>query len=295
MRVRVCMRVLVRVCQGDFQRDFVLHTVGEIGYSVGGCWTSMSGFTAADDAGSVQCAVLGVLLQSCQLRYWDLGMSMSYKDRMGARNVSRKKFLIMLRAVRDSTAARPLRTPPQPAFHFLRPCCSINDRVRRMPVSVRQPDAQSSAPGEGVQEVHGTVAGVTNGLFLRVRWDGCEDATEVRFEDVETTAVSDALLGDLIKSSSMQVPQSALPRVLAATFHSCHLSFLPPSLYGDAADARVCGSFPNTTPSPISHHSYMTASLTGGSGSSYREMADTGQAACRSAQASPRTFESPSE
>lgn len=201
-----------RICscardESECRRDSaVLQTAGEIGYSVGGCWTSMSGFTAADDAGSVQCAALGVMLQSCQLRYWDLGMSMRYKMQMGAQNVSRKRFLTMLRAVRDSSNARPLSSSPQPAALFLRPCCSMNDRIRQVQVMKKELGTGTQS-GEGVEGADGTVVAASNGLFVRVRWDGSGQEEEVRWQDVVATAVSDALLADLVKSaSSTQVP-----------------------------------------------------------------------------------------
>ena len=54
---------------------------GELGYRIGACYTSMSGFSELSGAGSVQCGALGVLLKSRGLRFWDLGMSMGYKVR----------------------------------------------------------------------------------------------------------------------------------------------------------------------------------------------------------------------
>ena len=188
---------------------------GEIGYSVGLVYTSMSGFSAADHAGSVQCAALGVMLQSKRLRYWDLGMSMAYKMRLGASNVTRQRFLTILRAVRDFPQERSIGMMPARASELLRPRCSRNDRVSRLPAPVSSADSEGSASirecGEGQQRVEGTIVEVPNGLFLKVRWDGCEDTSVVRFEDVELAAISDATLRDMIKSSSPKVGKT-LPK-----------------------------------------------------------------------------------
>ena len=40
---------------------------------------------------------LGVHLHACGMQYWDLGMSMDYKISMGAYEVARQRFLIILR------------------------------------------------------------------------------------------------------------------------------------------------------------------------------------------------------
>ena len=66
---------------------------GEIGYTCGGVYTSLSGFHAQSGAGSVQLASLGVLLWRAGFAWWDLGMVIEYKLALGARVFGREEFL----------------------------------------------------------------------------------------------------------------------------------------------------------------------------------------------------------
>ena len=66
---------------------------GEIGYTCGRAYTSLSGFYAVSGAGSVQLACLGRLLARAGFALWDLGMEIDYKIRLGARLVERSRFL----------------------------------------------------------------------------------------------------------------------------------------------------------------------------------------------------------
>ena len=66
---------------------------GELGYSVGGIYSSLTGFSNEDNAGSVQLGALGKLLMECGFKYWDLGMGMEYKTQLGAEMMRRSDFL----------------------------------------------------------------------------------------------------------------------------------------------------------------------------------------------------------
>jgi len=73
---------------------------GELGYSVGTIYTSLTGFSTEDSAGSVQLAALGKLLGLCGYEMWDLGMSLDYKKKLGARNMERSDFLSCVNEMR---------------------------------------------------------------------------------------------------------------------------------------------------------------------------------------------------
>ena len=75
---------------------------GEVGYAVGGVYTSLSGFTLQDSAGTVQCCAVPKLLKACGFAFWDLGMALKYKEDIGGRSVPRKVFLERFRSVRSN-------------------------------------------------------------------------------------------------------------------------------------------------------------------------------------------------
>ena len=131
----------------------------------------MSGFSEESNAGTVQTCALGVLLRAAGMQYWDLGMPMAYKAHLGATDVPRQRFLIILRAVRD-TRQRSLSTAPQPAAALLRPTLKLNDRVRRATISSTPGDTGGGGVGETGRE-EGTVIApeVHDGVFVKVRWD----------------------------------------------------------------------------------------------------------------------------
>ena len=90
----------VRMHSIEVSRDGKL-VAGELGYSVGKTYCSLSGFTIEGGSGSVQCLGLALLLHERGFDFWDLGMGMEYKAKMGARDVTRIEFLRKLRASRD--------------------------------------------------------------------------------------------------------------------------------------------------------------------------------------------------
>ncbi|KAL8433592.1 hypothetical protein Efla_000736 [Eimeria flavescens] len=85
-------------------KDFCL-VAGELGVSVGRVYTSLTGFTDADSAGSVQMAATRLLLRAAGFELLDLGMHLPYKESLGARPLPRAVFLKLFRRCRDKAAA----------------------------------------------------------------------------------------------------------------------------------------------------------------------------------------------
>jgi len=99
--------------QTQTDKDFVtIHSVelwegtnlvaGELGYvTCNSVYTSLTGFRVGKGSlGTIQLCVLGLHLASRGFAMWDLGMGMSYKSEMGAKNVSREVFVKSLRDAR---------------------------------------------------------------------------------------------------------------------------------------------------------------------------------------------------
>ena len=73
---------------------------GELGYTVGNIYTSLTGFSAQDSAGSVQLVSLGRMLSKIGFTIWDLGMDMDYKQDLGSHLMNRKDFVAHIANVR---------------------------------------------------------------------------------------------------------------------------------------------------------------------------------------------------
>ena len=93
---------------------------GELGYTAGRSYCSLTGFSEASSAGTVQLVCLGVHLRESGIAFWDLGMGMEYKQALGAQEKSRMSFLKELHKVRDLQAAS-LAIEKTPASKWLRP------------------------------------------------------------------------------------------------------------------------------------------------------------------------------
>ena len=75
---------------------------GEIGYTVGTIYTSMTGFHSESGAGSAQLAALGLWLKLKGFDLWDLGMDLAYKRELGAELLSRVEWISKVRTLRKS-------------------------------------------------------------------------------------------------------------------------------------------------------------------------------------------------
>lgn len=77
---------------------------GELGYASGTVYTSLTGFTTENSAGSVQLAALGQFLYKEGFDMWDLGMKLDYKIQLGARDMERMEFVEIVRVLREKSA-----------------------------------------------------------------------------------------------------------------------------------------------------------------------------------------------
>lgn len=119
---------------------------GELGYAVGSIFTSLTGFTKEDSAGSIQLAALGRLLAQHSFTVWDLGMDMDYKRALGSRLVPRDDFVRTVRASRSHAA-----TLSGSATAARRACRDIVDGGASNPTTAttqqRQPPRLAAPPG----------------------------------------------------------------------------------------------------------------------------------------------------
>jgi Leu/Phe-tRNA-protein transferase len=110
-----------------WSHDDVL-VAGELGYTVGTMYTSLTGFSNVSGAGSVQLAATGRLLQSCGYRWWDLGMDMAYKRHLGAVLLDRPDFVQQVHACRTQRPTVALVDVPMQA-HLPRNCRALIDQT----------------------------------------------------------------------------------------------------------------------------------------------------------------------
>lgn len=73
---------------------------GEFGVFYGGVYTSYSGFYWENNAGTIQMILTARLLEKSGFAFWDLGMPMDYKSRLGAVSLARPHFIKLFREAR---------------------------------------------------------------------------------------------------------------------------------------------------------------------------------------------------
>lgn len=118
---------LVRTLARGGSRDFAIHGIelwsrrskhlvaGELGYSIGSTYTSLSGFCTRGERrwrhfGTLQQWLLARALQAAGYAFWNLGhVGLPYKHALGARALPRRVFLERWCAARDAAPRRPLR------------------------------------------------------------------------------------------------------------------------------------------------------------------------------------------
>lgn len=76
---------------------------GDLGYTIGGIYSSMTGFRAqhTKHAGEVQMVLTTALLHKIGFCWIDLGQVLEYKSRLGARTIARKEYMERLHRDRD--------------------------------------------------------------------------------------------------------------------------------------------------------------------------------------------------
>lgn len=89
------------------EKDLV---AGEIGYTVGASYTSLTGFHTVNSSGTAQLYALGILLEQEGFNLWDMGMYAPYKLLIGGTLHPTQEFLDILASVRDDTIGLSAKT-----------------------------------------------------------------------------------------------------------------------------------------------------------------------------------------
>jgi len=79
---------------------------GELGYAVGTCYCSLTGFMTVSSSGTIQLITLGKLLEQQGFTLWDFGMELPYKKSLGAKSVPRMQFVRELTKVRNNEVVK---------------------------------------------------------------------------------------------------------------------------------------------------------------------------------------------
>ena len=73
---------------------------GEAGVQLGRIYTSYSGYYEENNAGTVQMILMAQWLEKTGFDFLDLGMPLDYKNRLGAQNISPRRFVELFRSAR---------------------------------------------------------------------------------------------------------------------------------------------------------------------------------------------------
>lgn len=87
---------------------------GELGYTTGTIYTSLTGFYNVNATGSVQLLALGKLLEKNGFEVWDFGMSLPYKAELGAYQIPREQWIKTVVEKRDKVVNFQCGTPENP-------------------------------------------------------------------------------------------------------------------------------------------------------------------------------------
>jgi len=117
---------------------------GELGTTVGCCYTSLTGYFTESSTGSIQLALLGALLLTKGYKMWDIGQNLDYKKGTGAVPMPRLNFLSELHKIRFVKPREPLRQLSEKL-----PCKQVLDQF----FSMTRPEPQPGPQGKSKKQL----------------------------------------------------------------------------------------------------------------------------------------------
>jgi len=130
---------------------------GELGFTCGSLYTSLTGFFREAGTGTLQVLALAALLLRAGCQSWDLGMGMAYKDALGAKDIDRKEFVILQRQLRAQTPSPGMATASSPI--------SVAELIN----DLRCAKSEAPATEETVGQNSGTGTGVPADFSKQIR------------------------------------------------------------------------------------------------------------------------------